>query len=109
MSGGEGTHGPDRTSQRPVRLTFCLDRGVEGHWSHPHGRNWKDIANCVHPDLAELVGLWMVLSALFLEPHIYISRGSRLRSRMYGYVDRQSTFNDVGILQAKQNTLQDPL
>lgn len=58
MSGGEGTDRPARTLQRPVGQTFCLDnRGVEGHWSHPHGRNWKDIANCVHPDLAELVGL----------------------------------------------------
>jgi hypothetical protein len=56
MSGGEGTDRPDGTYPMATETDFFFYRGVEGHWSHPHGRNWKDIANCVHPDLAELVG-----------------------------------------------------
>ncbi|KAG8833523.1 Kynureninase (L-kynurenine hydrolase) [Serendipita sp. 399] len=31
-------------------------RAVEGHFDHPHGRNWKDITDHVNPILASLVG-----------------------------------------------------
>ncbi|TFY60284.1 hypothetical protein EVJ58_g5245 [Rhodofomes roseus] len=31
-------------------------RGVEGHFDHPHGREWMRIADFVHPLLAEIVG-----------------------------------------------------
>ncbi|GBE82014.1 Kynureninase [Sparassis crispa] len=31
-------------------------RGVEGHFDHPHGRDWVRIADLAHPMLAELVG-----------------------------------------------------
>ena len=31
-------------------------RGVEGHFDHPHSRNWKDITDHVNPLLASLVG-----------------------------------------------------
>lgn len=57
MSGGEGTDRPDGTYPMATETGFWFFyRGVEGHWCHPYGRNWKDIANYVHPDLAELVG-----------------------------------------------------
>ncbi|KAG8812736.1 Kynureninase (L-kynurenine hydrolase) [Serendipita sp. 401] len=31
-------------------------RAVEGHFDHPHGRNWKDITDHANPILASLVG-----------------------------------------------------
>ncbi|PCH38103.1 kynureninase [Wolfiporia cocos MD-104 SS10] len=31
-------------------------RGVEGHFDHPHDRDWMNIADTVHPVLADLVG-----------------------------------------------------
>ncbi|KAI0695913.1 kynureninase [Cytidiella melzeri] len=31
-------------------------RAVEGHFDHPHGRDWVSIANHVHPLYAEIVG-----------------------------------------------------
>ncbi|KAI0950522.1 hypothetical protein AcV7_008960 [Taiwanofungus camphoratus] len=33
-----------------------LRRGVEGHFDHPHGRDWMHIADTVHPILADIVG-----------------------------------------------------
>lgn len=35
---------------------YRIRRGVEGHFDHPHGRNWMYIADTCHPVLAELVG-----------------------------------------------------
>lgn len=31
-------------------------RGVEGHFDHPYGREWKDIADLIHPYYADIVG-----------------------------------------------------
>jgi hypothetical protein len=31
-------------------------RAVEGHFAHPYGREWMNIADTVTPLLAELVG-----------------------------------------------------
>jgi hypothetical protein len=32
-------------------------RGVEGHFNHPHDREWTNMTNHVHPLLAEIVGM----------------------------------------------------
>ncbi|KAH9946003.1 kynureninase [Epithele typhae] len=37
-------------------LAVWATRGVEGHFDHPHGRNWKDIADLVTPHFAQIVG-----------------------------------------------------
>ena len=34
-------------------------RGVEGHFDHPHGRDWMYIADNIHPHFAELVGQYV--------------------------------------------------
>ena len=33
-----------------------IERALEGHFDHPHGRNWMYIADSVHPHFADLVG-----------------------------------------------------
>lgn len=33
-------------------------RAVQGHFKHPHGREWMNIADTVTPLLAQLVGEW---------------------------------------------------
>ncbi|KAH9951871.1 kynureninase [Amylocystis lapponica] len=37
-------------------LAVWATRGVEGHFDHPHGRNWVDIADSIHPLFADIVG-----------------------------------------------------
>ncbi|KAF7793026.1 hypothetical protein EIP86_004131 [Pleurotus ostreatoroseus] len=37
-------------------LEVWATRAVEGHFDHPHGRNWMYIADTCHPILADLVG-----------------------------------------------------
>ncbi|OSX65052.1 hypothetical protein POSPLADRAFT_1073326 [Postia placenta MAD-698-R-SB12] len=37
-------------------LDVWATQGVEGHFDHPHGRDWMHIADTVHPVFAELVG-----------------------------------------------------
>ncbi|TFK54972.1 kynureninase [Heliocybe sulcata] len=37
-------------------LSVWGTRAVQGHFSHPHGREWMNIADRVHPYLARLVG-----------------------------------------------------
>lgn len=37
-------------------LVNAFPRAVEGHFKHPHGREWMNIADTVTPLLAELVG-----------------------------------------------------
>jgi len=53
MSGvsGEGRH--FRAEKSPLMI---IPRAVEGHFAHPHGRNWKDITDHVNPILATLAG-----------------------------------------------------
>ena len=47
---------PLRTSATQAYLVNTFHRAVEGHFKHPHGREWMDIADTVTPLLAELVG-----------------------------------------------------
>jgi kynureninase len=35
---------------------MTMVRAVEGHFDHPHDRNWKDITDHVNPVLATLAG-----------------------------------------------------
>jgi kynureninase len=37
-------------------LDVDIARGVEGHFDHPHGREWTNMTEHVHPLLAEVVG-----------------------------------------------------
>lgn len=39
-----------------------VDRAVEGHFDHPHGRDWMHIADHVHPYFAEIVGKFALFS-----------------------------------------------
>ncbi|CCA69230.1 related to BNA5-kynureninase, required for biosynthesis of nicotinic acid from tryptophan via kynurenine pathway [Serendipita indica DSM 11827] len=48
---------PKRTKQLiSEELDVWGKRAVEGHFDHPHDRNWKDITDHVNPLLASLVG-----------------------------------------------------
>jgi hypothetical protein len=50
-----GEHG---TSCPSLRSLFLILRtsAVQGHFAHPYGREWMNIADTVTPLLAELVG-----------------------------------------------------
>ena len=39
-----------------MHFVNTFPRAVEGHFKHPHGREWMSIADTVTPLLAELVG-----------------------------------------------------
>lgn len=39
-----------------IASSFFLKRGVEGHFSHPKQREWKDIATHAATHLAPLIG-----------------------------------------------------
>ncbi|EIN07460.1 kynureninase [Punctularia strigosozonata HHB-11173 SS5] len=47
-----------KRSEELVKEEFAVwgTRAVEGHFDHPHGREWMNIADTVHPFLADLVG-----------------------------------------------------
>ncbi|VDB82800.1 unnamed protein product [Peniophora sp. CBMAI 1063] len=47
-----------KRSQALVQEEFAIwgSRGVEGHFDHPHGRDWVSIADTCTPLLAEIVG-----------------------------------------------------
>ncbi|KAH9934629.1 kynureninase [Fomitopsis serialis] len=48
---------PKRSKQLvEEELQVWATRGVEGHFDHPHGRDWMHIADFVHPLIAEIVG-----------------------------------------------------
>jgi hypothetical protein len=87
-------------------------RAVEGHFKHPYGREWMDIADTVTPLLAELVGeftLQKYIHMRFPGSDICILRRSGERSCLYGHLDCESASHDVSLLQAHLYSLQDPL
>jgi hypothetical protein len=50
----------DEVSHGPVGVCISQSdelRGVEGHFNHPHDREWTNMTNHVHPLLAEIVGM----------------------------------------------------
>lgn len=50
-----GEHGTFCPSLRSLFL-ILRTRAVQGHFAHPYGREWMNIADTVTPLLAELVG-----------------------------------------------------
>ena len=80
MSGGEGTDGPDRTSQWPVRLTFCLvlievskDTGA----THMDGTGRTSPIVCILTSRSWSVCKWFFLpyswSLIYISPGAHVS------------------------------------
>lgn len=54
---GNSVNHPLRISVAHAYLPcYTFLRAVEGHFNHPHGREWMNIADTVTPLLAQLVG-----------------------------------------------------
>lgn len=69
---GNSVNHPLRTSVVPL-LTHSFLRAVEGHFKHPHGREWMNIAETVTPLLAQLVGECLSeISATSLFRYLYL-------------------------------------
>jgi len=46
-------------------LTIWGTRAVEGHFSHPKHREWKNIADTVTPAMSRVIGMSLVHLTLF--------------------------------------------
>ena len=97
------------THTKPRWMYFpCVISAVEGHFNHPHGREWTHLTDHVTPLLAEIVGASSGIANSFIThsdvhpPHIHNMTFPRCKgegSRMYGHVDRKFTPHDDHVLQ----------